>query len=264
MYLNKAMFTSLRAFAKGKARASGTLSRMGFTLVEVLVASTIGSFIALVAVGALRAVTASAEMVENNISVAAELRFASNVIARDLMNLYRDPNYANTRFIGLADEAEDGYISHLIFYTVSRTKARSSQPEGDVYEVEYSLVSDEEKSVLMRRCWPYPDKEETEPHGILTVLAEGIGIFQIRYFDGEEWSYEWPEDMEVLPQLLEVSMAATQPGQTKPLMESFIVNFSRSTSMTGVTAESGTEAAGSTESSAPTGTGGGNTGTPGS
>ncbi|OHB59144.1 MAG: hypothetical protein A2173_10800 [Planctomycetes bacterium RBG_13_44_8b] len=217
--------------------------KTGFTLVEVLVASTIGAFIALVAVGALRAVTASAELVENNISVSAELRFALNTISQDLMNLYRDPNYANTRFIGLAEEAEDGYISSLIFYTVSRIKARSSQPEGDVYEVEYNLVREADKSVLMRRCWPYPDKEETEPHGILTVLAEDISMLQVRYYDGEDWTYEWPEEMEVLPQLIEVSLAAKQPGRTRPIVESFMMNFTRSTSMTGVESESteGTE-----------------------
>jgi general secretion pathway protein J len=237
MYFKKTGFSSLEVIAKGKNGTSPVLFLTGFTLVEVLVASTIGAFIALVAVGALRAVTASAELVEDNISVAAELRFALNTISKDLMNLYRDPNYANTRFIGLAEEAEDGYNSNLIFYTVSRTKARNSQPEGDVYEVEYNLVRDEERSVLTRRYWPYPDKEETEPHGILTVLAEDISIFQVRYYDGEDWTYEWPEEMEILPQLVEVSIAARQPGQKKPIVESFIVHFIRSTSMTGVESE---------------------------
>jgi general secretion pathway protein J len=231
--------------------------KTGFTLVEVLVASTIGAFIALVAVGALKAITASAELVDKNISVAAELRFATNTIARDLMNLYRDPNYANTRFIGLAEESEEGYISYLIFYTVSRTKARNSQPEGDVYEVEYNLVRDEEKSVLMRRYWPYPDKEEAEPHGILTVLAEDISIFQIRYYDGEDWTYEWPEEMEVLPQLVEVSIAMRQPGQTKPIVESFMVNFVRSTSMTGIESESSEEIESGTVGMPQSGGGGG-------
>jgi general secretion pathway protein J len=234
--------------------------KTGFTLVEVLVASTIGAFIALVAVGALRAVTASAELVETNINVAAELRFALDTIARDLVNLYRDPNYANTRFIGLAEETEDGYLSNMIFYTVSRTKARNNQPEGDVYEVEYNLVREEDKSVLMRRYWPYPDKNETEMHGILTVLAEDIRIFQVRYYDGEDWTYEWPEEMEVLPQLVEVSLAANQPGRTRPIVESFMMNFTRSTSMTGVESESSSETESGTGEMPQTGGGSSNSG----
>jgi len=201
----------------------------GFTLVEVLVASTIGAFIALVAVGTLRAITTSSEMVENNISAAAEVRFASSMIATDLVNIYRDKNKENTKFIGLTEQSQQGNISYLVFYTVNRTKARVDQPEGDVYEVEYYLLKDEEKSVLMRRLWPNPDQEETEPRGILTVLAENIDAFEVRYFDGEDWFDEWPEEMEVLPQLIEVNIVAKQQEKGNPTMESFYVNFARST-----------------------------------
>jgi len=201
----------------------------GFTLVEVLVASTISAFIMLVAVGTLRAITASAEMVENNISAAAEVRFASGMIATDLVNIYRDKNKENTKFIGLTEQSQQGNISYLVFYTVNRAKARIDQPEGDVYEVEYYLLKDEEKSVLMRRLWPNPDQEETVPRGILTILAENIDAFEVRYFDGEDWSDEWPEEMEVLPQLIEVNIVAKQQEKGNPTMESFYVNFARST-----------------------------------
>jgi len=193
------------------------------------VASTIGAFIALVAVGTLRAITVSSEMVENNISTAAEVRFASNMIARDLVNIYRDKNKENIKFIGLTEQSQQGNISYLVFYTINRARARIDQPEGDVYEVEYYLLKDEEKSVLMRRLWPNPDQEEIEPRGILTVLAENIDAFEVRYFDGEDWSDEWPEEMEVLPQLLEVNIVAKQQEKGNPTMESFYVNFARST-----------------------------------
>ncbi len=201
--------------------------KTGFTLVEVLVASTIGTFVALVAVGTLRAITASSEMVEYNISAAAEVRFASNMIARDLVNLYRDENIENTELIGTFEESEQGNISYLVFYTVGRAKARIGQPEGDVYEVDYYLLKDEEQSVLMRRLWPNPN-EEDEPGGILTAIAEDIDVFEVRFFDGEEWSSEWPEEMEILPQLIEVNIVAKVPSRGEPAMESFIVNFIRS------------------------------------
>jgi general secretion pathway protein J len=204
------------------------LRKTGFTLVEVLVASTIGVFVALVAVGTLRAISASAEMVDNNINAAAEVRFASNIIARDLLNLYRDTNIRNTRLIGRVGESDEGGVSCLTFYSVGRTKARIDQPEGDVYEVEYYLLKDEEKSVLYRRLWPNPDPNEVELRGILTVIAENIEVFAVRYFDGEEWQIEWPEEMESVPELVEVSIAAKQPGRTDMTIESFIVNFPRS------------------------------------
>jgi len=218
--------------------------KTGFTLVEVMVASTIGAFIMLVAVGTLKAITASAELVENNISTAAEVRFASNMLKRDLVNFYRDEKIENTKLIGTSGESGQEDTSYLVFYTVSRAKARTDQPEGDIYEVEYYLMKDEEKSLLMRRMWPNPNKEETEPGGILAVIAENIDLFEVRYFDGEEWSTEWPEEMQVLPQLIEINIVAKPPSRPVPTLESFIVNFTRSVTATVDDSESGEQEGG--------------------
>ena len=201
--------------------------KTGFTLVEVMVAVTIGGFIMLVAVGTLKAITSSAEMVDSNISAAAEVRFVSNMLSRDLVNFYRNEDIRNTKLIGTTEDSGQDSISYLVFYTVSRAKARSDQAEGYIYEVEYYLTKDEGKSLLMRRLWPNPN-EEDEPGGILSVIAEEIDVFQVRYFDGEEWSDEWPEEMDVLPQLIEVNIVATPPSRGTPAMESFIANFTRS------------------------------------
>jgi len=240
------------------------LRSRGFTLVEILVASTIGAFIALVAVGTLRAVTGSTEIVDSGITTAAEVRFASNTIARDLVNLYRDKNKANTKLIGTVIESGQGDISYLILYTTSRTKARVGQPEGDIYEVEYYLLQDEAGSRLMRRFWPNPN-EEYEPGGILSVIAERIEVFEVRYFDGEEWSNEWPEEMQTLPRLIEVNIVGQQVSRGGPIMESFIVNFARPASggnlTVGSEGESGSAgASGGTSSGESPGAGSGESG----
>ncbi len=204
--------------------------RTGFTLVEVLVASTIGVFIAMVAVGALRAIIASGEMVDENINAAAEVRFAANMIARDLANFYNNDEIDSTKFIGTLEALEDdNSSSYLIFYTLGRTKARIGEPEGDLYEVEYYLMQEGENSFLMRRLWPNPSKEyeDLEPRGILTVIAENIAAFEVQYFDGEEWFEEWPEEMQALPDLVSVSIVARQPDRSNPLSESIIVNLTR-------------------------------------
>ena len=192
-----------------------------------MVASTIGSFIALVAVGSLRVIIGGSEAVEENINSAAEVRFAANMIGKDLVNLYRDEEYANMKFICAVEDLEDGSsTSHIFFYTVGRTKARVGMPEGDIYEVEYFLAKDEDESALMRRLWPNPH-EDLEPGGILTVIAENVEIFDIQFFDGEEWAGEWPEEMQALPQLVEITMVAKPSGRGVPPVESVLVNFVR-------------------------------------
>lgn len=224
------------------------LRRTGFTLVEVLVASTIGVFIAMVAVGALRTIIGSAEMVDRNITAAAEVRFAANMIARDLQNLYNDDDFENTKFIGTVEAEGGNYTSYLVFYTLGRTKARFDQPEGDLYEVEYYLMQQGETSSLMRRLWPNPS-EELEPGGVLTVIAEDIAGFEVQYFDGEQWSDEWPEEMQALPDLVAVSITANQPDRSNPPAESIIVNLSRSKSEDVAILEGGGTTTGSQTSS---------------
>jgi general secretion pathway protein J len=223
------------------------LRKTGFTLVEALVASTIGAFIALVAVGTLRTITTSAEITQENIESAAEVRFASNTIARDLVNLYREQNFRNMKFVGAVNESDES-SSIFTFYTVGRAKARIDEPEGDIYEVQYYLVKNEDDSALFRRLWPNPDPNDENPGGILTAIAENIEFFQVRFFDGEQWAEEWPEEMEVMPQLVEVNIVAKQPKRGRPAMDSITVNLVRSAGATLETIEGSDQGTGQQDS----------------
>jgi type II secretion system protein J len=211
-----------------------TVNNGGFTLAEVLVASTISAFIAAVAVGALKTVVDSAQAIDAATETAAELRFAARMIARDLNNLYRDVNPQNMRLLGASQGSETGGPAFLVFYVAGRAKARMDQPESDVYEVEYfvgqhdtlELAERVQESVLFRRLWPNPH-EERNPGGILTPIAENIGMLQMRFFDGEQWAGEWPEEMESIPQLIEITLVALPEGRKAPVIETFMASFPR-------------------------------------
>jgi len=229
--------------------------KTGFTLVEVLAAVTIGGFIMLVAVGTLKAITSSAKMIDININASSEVRFAMNLIKRDLVNFYRDENMENTKLIGISGDTGDGG-TRIIFYTVNRMKARTDFPEGDIYEVEYVLMEgdqDEGSNLLVRRLWPNPN-EEYEPGGIEVVIAEDVEAFEVRYNNGEEWSDEWPEEMDTLPHLIEVSIVGQEQSRGTAAIESTWINLVRNVT-------SSLEASGSSEESGQGGGGqGGNQG----
>jgi type II secretion system protein J len=208
----------------------------GFTLAEVLVASTISAFVALVAVGALRAVADSAQIVHQTGERTGEVGFAARMLARDLTNLYRDMDPRNMRLLGASQGSEYSETPYLRFSTVGRAPARMGQPEGDMYEVEYVLAetpgledsSDEEfdSTTLFRRLWPNPDRNR-EPGGILVPIARNIDVFQIRFLDEEQWVYDWPEEMESIPQMIEVTLATVPRGPGEAVAETFTVNFNR-------------------------------------
>jgi type II secretion system protein J len=207
--------------------------REGFTLLEVLVASVIGAFISLVAVSTLRAVSAGRVRLDENIVAADELRYAAAMIRTDIENLYRDHNIKNMRLIGIISEATEPASSNLTIRVVSPTKARQQQIESHLYDVQYSLLQKDGKSVLIRRKCPIVGIEEDDQisGGMLAVIAENIMVFNIRYFDKTQWLEDWPEEYENIPDLIEVTLVTVEgdPEVDKPktMSTSFLVNFPR-------------------------------------
>jgi len=202
------------------------LKNSGFTLLEIIVASVIGAFVALTAVASLRAITAGREKIDHNINLAGELRYAADMITNDLTNLYRDSEMQNTKLIGETKTVGRDRTNRLVFYAVNRIAARPGKPEGDVYEIEYYLQKKEQDSALTRRLWPYPDRDQ-RPGGIITVMAQNIVDFNIRYYDGDEWLEEWSEEMKELPEMVDISLSAKLPEQKSVVSHTFLVNFAR-------------------------------------
>lgn len=217
------------------------MNNRGFTLAEVLVASTISAFIAISAVGALKAVTDSAQVVNRATEMVGDVRFAARMMAADLGNLYRDPDPKSMKLVGASQESSAGGPPMVTFYAIGSTKARAGQPEGDVYEVEYFLAKNDralpapgeqeqqegaEKLVLFRRLWPNPERERN-PGGILTPIAENIDLMEMRFFDGKQWVTQWPEELQSIPELVEVTLVTLPQDRGVPVIEKFTVNFPR-------------------------------------
>jgi general secretion pathway protein J len=201
------------------------MKKTGFTLLEIMVAVVIGALVLLTAVSALRVMTQSRDKINVNIDAAAQISFAANLIDQDLANLYRDSRPENVRLVGGVEHNAEGLSSRLKILAVNRVKARPKEPEGEVYEVEYNVISRDGKRLLTRRLLPNPAQRES-PGGILTVLAENVVNFDLRFFNGQDWQYEWPPDMKQLPDLIDVTLAAKLPRQKEAVKTSFMVNFS--------------------------------------
>ena len=200
--------------------------RSGFTLAELMAASVIGAFIALGAVSVMRTVSASREKLDDYTTAADQLRFASDMLRDDLANIYRDPNETGLTLVGAVTESAAGQDSILLLRTVNAIKARYDEPEGDVYEVEYHLAREDDRSVLLRRLWPNPD-DESVGGGVVTEVAEKVAAFEIIYFDGKQWLDEWPEDSETLLELVQIDIAVELAGQGAVVRKQIFVNFPR-------------------------------------
>jgi prepilin-type N-terminal cleavage/methylation domain-containing protein len=205
--------------------------RPGFTLVEMMAASVITGFIAVVAIGGLVSVTSTRSSLDEVTETMDELRYAADMIRQDMANVYRDRQ--EMLFEGAAEEIGTQQVPRLRFRAVSTAKARRGPPEGDVYEIEYLFFAGSDgKARLSRRVCPVVgievDHQQTAG-GILTQLSERISLFGVRYFNGTEWTTIWPIE-QMLPTLMEVSMASPvidKKGKQKIYAKQVIVTFPR-------------------------------------
>ncbi len=198
-----------------------------FTLVEVMLATMIGSFVTLVAMGALVTVSRSVEDVQQFSQQRCDSRAVMRLIRRDLRNLYRGVNVQEAKFVGRDEESNEGGYASLTFYSLWQGQVRQGQAEGDVVEIEYFVRQTESGTALMRRIWPNPDPQREEGGGLLTVLSDKLLLFEVRYHDGQEWLPQWSEEKQQLPKLVEVSIALGDSEDKTPQVESFLMAYSR-------------------------------------
>ncbi len=182
----------------------------GFTLVELMAASVITAFIAMVAVGGMISVTSARSSLDEATGVMDELRYAADLIRQDMANLSRDSR--ELLFEGLVEENGALMMPRLRFRTVGTVKARPLQPEGDLYEIEYLFFEGGDgKATLSRRACPVvgiEQESEQTAGGVLTKLSEHISFFGVRYFNGTEWLTVWPVEQQLLPTMIEISLAS--------------------------------------------------------
>ena len=117
---------------------------------------------------------------------------------------------------------------------VHELREPTDQPESDLYEVEYFLAAgDEGQPWIARRQCPIVGNEETPEEtagGMMTRLAERLSLFQLRYFDGEQWQQEWPMELAQTPTLIEISLGAMvkeKSGKETIYSKQIIINFPR-------------------------------------
>ena len=49
----------------------------------------------------------------------------------------------------------------------------------------------------------------------------------IRFFDGKQWATQWPEELQSIPELVEVTLATLPKDRGAPVVEKFTVSFPR-------------------------------------
>ncbi len=201
----------------------------GFTLVELLVATTISALLVVSVVSATRALSGARKSVERRVTCSQAARRAIDEIAGALRNVRRDPVRGQPVLIGQSAEQAGG-SDRLDLLVIEDRRVRPDGPESDQHEIGFFLANlpDRPLPVLMCRR-DHAFDEFPDEGGVATVIAEGIVQLAFDYYDGTTWYPQWPETEMQPPEAVRITLAAQpttpppQGGRDRPLVLSTVV-----------------------------------------
>jgi len=210
----------------------------GFTLAELIVASTATVLVCGATVGILRSVTAVRERTTRQMSIQQETRAAVGAIVTALRNVHRVPD-EQTRLMGADDVLGEDQIppawpddilypaDRLRLFTVTKRATRPGEPESNVKECEFFLATPdpERPPMLMQRIDPTRNPRP-DGGGVVLPIAEGVMGLDIAYHDGEQWLGEWTEENGPFPLAVRIRVILTaDPEGRDPVPITRIVTF---------------------------------------
>jgi len=192
----------------------GTWNSKGFTLLEVLVASTLLSMVLAIVYGVFSQTLTSTQRAEEQ---SAQSRAARIVLLRIGDDLQASFPFApdHSRFVGKTSRGQQFPDAFLSFVSLSGLPLTSGSPAGDWYEIEYELVPDPRAASarqLVRRARFAPITPDSTAgrasEGETLPLLTGVQGLRLRFFDGRAWHDEWGKEQTSakLPRAVEVEL----------------------------------------------------------
>jgi general secretion pathway protein J len=189
----------------------------GFTLIEIALAVAVVAIMGTLTWGAIARSFDAYETVTEIDQRYHNVRVALNRMAREIsMAFLTQP----TRNLGPEEMwrtlfvAKSGTYYQLDFTSFAHEVMRQDAKEADQAEIGYAVVRDEdrrEQRNLVRRLDPRLDREP-DKGGVVSVLAEDVKGFKLRFFDprNDDWTDEWdttkPDHANRLPTLVEITL----------------------------------------------------------
>ena len=189
-------------------------SHRGFTLVEVMVAGVITTFLlGSMSMSLSQLAKAKASTTQR---LAAHLRAdaALESLRREIVSVIRSDDLFWSRLL-LEDDAISSSVGRLDRdeILVFSTRFRPIHPvefsgEGMEYESQFRIEDDELGPVLWHRRDAVPD-EYPRGGGTATPLVDGLISLSIEAYDGQQWYEQWDSDLDGLPMAIRVTVAAS-------------------------------------------------------
>jgi prepilin-type N-terminal cleavage/methylation domain-containing protein len=189
-----------------RGRRRWPFGRRSFTLVELLVALTIGSLLVVSVVSATRALSGTRQSAERRMARSSAARRAMETIVAALRNVRRDPIRDQPVIVGHPGGADGDRIDLQV---ISDHRVRPDGAESDQYEMSFFLAkpAGQPWPVLMCRKDHGLDEHPADG-GIVTVVTEGIIALSFQYYVDNQWSDQWSSVEPRAPDAVRVTVVA--------------------------------------------------------
>jgi type II secretion system protein J len=207
------------------SRAS-LLRRRGFTLIEVLAATTMFAILIVAVFSVFYAALGMRERAHAAFESDLPRAYVAEIIRRDLAGTIVPTGLMAGEFIGETNNSRNMRSDQLEFHTASGI-VNDTDPWGDIQKVEYYLEQPENQTVqanedskdLVRavtRNLLASTTQEPEAQRLLN----NVQSLNITYYDGEDWQDSWDSTTEenVAPEAIRVAIAflPTEAGERQP------------------------------------------------
>lgn len=197
-----------------------TRNRMGFTLMEVMIAVAITAMIGAMIASSFTTSFRAKEIVEEEAARYRMVRGAAERMCREIGAAFVSDRYDTKRYRDQYDRPTNfiGERDHLLFTSLAHQRLYTDAKESDQMVVEYSVKSSVDRASrgrrdLFRRENPVLD-EKMDRGGTEDVLFEGIQQLEFAYWDSDkkDWVSEWDtrrtEKKSFLPTRVKITIRA--------------------------------------------------------
>jgi len=197
--------------------------RRGFTVVELLVASTVVAIVVAASAGVFTAIHKGARKARVRAELAHVGRVVLSMMARDIQSLWAFEANKDEIIVAVKGEAPVGEdreanVARDELHFVTKSPA---EPLGaDLVEMSYFVHEDPEtgRLALLRR-WQAPPDEDITLGGAYETLTDSVISLAFAFYDGNEWLDEW-DSVSVMPLAVRVTVGLIDELTGEPLMMS--------------------------------------------
>ncbi|HEX9778083.1 MAG TPA: GspJ family type II secretion system protein [Geopsychrobacteraceae bacterium] len=189
----------------------------GFTLIEILVAISIGAVLLTTIFGVFGSVSGARDRLEALGEEYHQARVLYDRLAGEVRSVYFNSASDQTRL--LAGSNTQGH-PFLEFSTTLATPLFGGRT-GGVSLVRYEQLEMEREIRLYRSEWPLLN---TQPEQQPQLLISGLKTFALRYYDGSDWQDEWDSRLAgKLPRMIELTVEVEVDRQLHSFLSTIVL-----------------------------------------